>query len=273
MNVTYGRADHSGEEGTTMGTIARMIAADLLKLYRRRALMAWSVALFVGGQILFYGLGAIQHAADPAHHAPAGGPRGLANAMMLVSYLGGVAAVMIGTAAGGGDTAAGVFRDLASTGRSRIALFAVRVPAALAVTGVLTVPSFAVTTAGAVVFAGAGSAPSASVLAQCGLAVAVTISVTTVLAVGLSSLMSSRSIAVGLLLCWNLALARVLEHATGLGSLREAVSIAAADRLVPVSVGGTYVVPMSVMTAVLVLLVWTALAMLAGAWQTARRDA
>jgi hypothetical protein len=62
---------HISKEGTTMKTIARMTAAELLKLYRRRALMAWSVALFVGGQILFYGLGAIQHAADPVHHAPA----------------------------------------------------------------------------------------------------------------------------------------------------------------------------------------------------------
>ncbi|MCW2916259.1 MAG: transporter permease [Actinomycetia bacterium] len=268
MNGTY-----VSKNGTTMGTIARMTAADLLKLYRRRALMAWSVALFVGGQIAFYGLGALQHAADPAHHAPAGGPRGLANAMMLVSYLGGVAAVMIGTAAGGGDTAAGVFRDLASTGRSRIALFAVRVPAALVVTGLFAVLAFIVTATGAVVFAGAGSAPSAAVLAQCGLAVAVTIGVTTVLAVGLSSVLSSRSITIGLLLCWNLALGRVLEHATGLGSLREVLSIAAGDRLVPVSVGGAYVVPMPVTTAALVLLVWAALAVVAGAWQTTRRDA
>jgi hypothetical protein len=64
-----------------------------------------------------------------------------------------------------------------------------------------------------------------------------------------------------------------MEHATGLGSLREVLSIAAEDRLVPVSVGGAYVVPISVWAAALVLLVWTALALLAGAWQTARRDA
>jgi hypothetical protein len=261
------------KDGATMRLITRMTAAELLKLYRRRALMAWSVALFVGGQIAFFGLGALQHAADPVHHAPAGGAHGLANAMMLVSYLGGVAAVMIGTAAGGGDTAAGVFRDLASTGRSRIALFAVRVPAALAVTGLLAIVSFAITVTGVVVFAGAGPAPSAAVLAQCGLAVAVTIGITTVLAVGLASLLSSRSITIGLLLCWTLALGRVLEHATGLGSLREALSIAAEDRLVPVSVGGAYTVPVPVWAAVLVLLVWAALALVAGAWQTARRDA
>ncbi len=64
-----------------------------------------------------------------------------------------------------------------------------------------------------------------------------------------------------------------MEHAAGLGSLRESLSVAAEDRLVPVSVGGAYTVPLSVWTAALVLLLWAALALLAGAWQTARRDA
>ena len=85
MNGTS--VSYVSKEGTTMETFARMTAAELLKLYRRRALMAWSVALFVGGQIVFYGLGAIQHAADPAHNGPAGGSRGLVNAMMLVGLI------------------------------------------------------------------------------------------------------------------------------------------------------------------------------------------
>jgi hypothetical protein len=256
-----------------MTTIVRMTSAQLLTLYKRRALMAWSVALWVGGQIVFYGLGALQHATDPVHHAPAGGLKGLANAMMLLNYLGGVAAVLIGTAAGGGDTAAGVFRDLASTGRSRIALFAVRIPSALLVTLAFATVSFACTATGAVLFAAAGPAPSASILAGCGIAVAASAALSTVLAVGLSSALSSRSVTIGLLLCWNLALGRILEHATGLGSLRDAVSLAAGDRLVPTAVGGTYVVPMPVSTAVLVLLVWAVVPVVAGAWQTARRDA
>ena len=139
-----------------MSTGIRMIQADLLKLHRRRALMAWSGLLFVGAQLLFYGLGRVRHASDPAHYGPAGGAHGLANAMMLVSYLGGVAAVMIGTAAGGGDAAAGVFRDLVSTGRSRLALFAVRLPAALLVVLAFAIPAVAVATVGAVVLAAAG---------------------------------------------------------------------------------------------------------------------
>ncbi len=255
-----------------MITCTRMIRADLLKLRRRRPLMAWSAILFVGAQLVFYGFAAIRHAADPAHFGPAGGTRGLANAIMLVSYLGGVAAVMIGTAAGGGDAAAGVLRDLVSSGRSRLALFAVRLPAALLAVLAFTIPAVGAAAAGAVVLAGPGTAPTAGALAWSGLAVTVSIAVTTLLAVGLSSLLSSRSIAIGLLLCWNLALARLLEHATSLGQVRELLPNAAADRLVPTAVGGAYLVSMSVATAVAVLAGWVAAACAAGAWRTARRD-
>jgi len=251
----------------------RMIRADLLKLYRRRALMIWSAVLFVGAQLLYYGFEGARHGIDPAHYGPAGGARGLANAMMLVTELGGVAAVIVGTAAGGGDVAAGVFRDLVSTGRSRLSLFAVRLPAALVVTWAFAIPAVVVATVGAVVLAGGGAAPGAGALVQCGLAAIVSVGVAAVLAVGLSSLLSSRSIAIGLLLCWNLALARALEHATGFGQIRELLPNAAGERLAPTLAGGSYTVPMSVATAVIVLLAWAAVAALAGAWRTVRRDA
>lgn len=256
-----------------MKTAVRMLNADLLKLYRRRALMAWSGVLFMGGQLLFYGLGAVRHLTDPAHFGPAGGPRGLADAVMLVGYLGGVAAVMVGTAAGGGDAAAGVLRDLVSSGRSRIAIFAVRVPAAVLVVLAFAVPTIAIATAGSVVLAGAGVAPDTNALVGSSLAITAAIVVDTVLAVGLSSLLSSRSIAIGLMLCWNLALSRILEHAASLGGLRSLLPDAAGQRLVPTSVGGAYTVPMPVAGALAVLAGWMVLACVAGGWRTARRDA
>jgi hypothetical protein len=255
-----------------MSTGIRMIQADVLKLRRRRALMAWSGLLFVGGPLLFFGYGAVRHASDPAHFGPAGGTNGLANAIMLVSYLGGVAAVMIGTAAGGGDAAAGVLRDLVSSGRSRLALFAVRLLAALLVVLAFTIPAAAAATAGAVELAGKGTPPTMGELAASALAATVAMAVTTLLAVGLSSLLTSRSIAIGLLLCWNLAASRVLEHATSLGQLRQMLPNAADERLVPVTVGGPYTVSMPVAVAVAVLAAWVVAAGVAGAWRTARRD-
>ena len=46
---------------------------------------------------------------------------------------GAVAGVIVGATAGGADIEAGVFRDLAATGRSRTALFAARLPGAWAI--------------------------------------------------------------------------------------------------------------------------------------------
>ncbi len=51
---------------------------------------------------------------------------------MIALFFGPLAAMLIGVEAGTGDASAGVFRDLVVTGRSRLALFATRVPAALA---------------------------------------------------------------------------------------------------------------------------------------------
>jgi hypothetical protein len=270
---TDGVAGPGRRIGANAGLAVRMMAAELLKLRKRRGLMIWSAVLFAAPPAAALGIGGIRHAADPRHYAPAGGMIGLSHAMMLVLYMGGVAAVMIGTAAGGGDAAAGVFRDLVSTGRSRLALFAVRLPAALAVSLLLCEAAFAVGAAGSVLLAGPGQAPAASVLLSTDVALAAAVAVTAVLAVGLSSLLTSRSLAIGLLLCWNLAASRVLEHATSFGALRVLLPGAAVERLTPLPVIGQWLVPMSVGTACAVLLAWVVVFSVAGAWRTIRRDA
>jgi hypothetical protein len=50
--------------------------------------------------------------------------------MWLVTQLGSIAAILIGSTAGAGDVASGFFRTLVVTGRSRAALFAARIPSA-----------------------------------------------------------------------------------------------------------------------------------------------
>ena len=62
---------------------------------------------------------------------------------MIALFFGPLAALLIGVEAGTGDAAAGVFRDLVVTGRSRLALFATRVPAALAVTVAMMLGAYA----------------------------------------------------------------------------------------------------------------------------------
>ena len=80
------------------------------------------------------GYDVIEHASNPAHHGPAGGLHNYGRLLDLLGvFMGPVAAILIGAEAGAGDLAAGVFRDNVLTGRSRMALFLARIPAALAV--------------------------------------------------------------------------------------------------------------------------------------------
>ena len=77
-----------------------------------------------------------------------------------------LAAILIGAEAGTADRASGVFRDLVVTGRSRLALFAVRVPAAILVTYALLAVAYALALIGTFVFAGGTPTPSVSLILQ-----------------------------------------------------------------------------------------------------------
>jgi hypothetical protein len=251
--------------------LIRMIGAELLKL-RRRSLIAWTATLTLGVSGGLVGYNAVRHHMDPGRYGPAGGTTNLGHAMQLLAYLGTVAAVLIGTTAGGQDQASGVFRDLVTTGRPRVTLFAVRVPAALVVYLAWFLPAFAVSAVASVALAGPLQAPPTRMLVQYGLGVGLSTTLDVVLAVGLAAAVGSRSIAIGVLLGWELALTRLLEHMTTFGAARQLLSSTAIDRILP-AMGEPRAVPTTLLTAVLVLTGWAAAVTAAGAWRTATRDA
>src|SRR5688500_14774003 len=111
---------------------SRLVGAELLKLRKRRGLVAATLGLTIVPMIVAYIVLVTLHLADPAKHGPAGG---IVNFTGSVGFLGSltiVAAILVGATVGTGDLGAGVFRELVVTGRSRLALFAARVPAGLA---------------------------------------------------------------------------------------------------------------------------------------------
>ena len=110
-----------------------MIGADFLKLRKKRGTVIWALVLALLPLIVFFVVKAVAALLDPAKHEPAGGIAGYTRRPAHPAlFFGPLAAILIGVEAGAGDIAAGVFRDLVVTGRSRLALFASRVPAALA---------------------------------------------------------------------------------------------------------------------------------------------
>jgi hypothetical protein len=200
-------------------------------------------------------------------------------------YFGSFAAILIGTEAGTIDVAAGVFRDLAATGRSRSALFLTRIPAAIAVALAFTLGGFLLTVAAAFAFHGPTPAPGAGLIARSGLWVVLATAVVTAVAVGVGSLTGSKAVTVTAIIGWQTVASGILYLATFLGAARDLVLVLAVSRFQPGPAIGTRAnpgssnalnnlkLPMPAVAAVLVILLWLIAAAAAGAWRTRTRDA
>lgn len=247
-----------------------MVSAEFLKLRRRRGIVWWSLLLTSGAMIAAFTTLVILHLNDPAHYGPAGGAKNFIHSMEALIGLGGVASIMIGANAGAGDLGAGVFRDMASSGRSRITLFLVRVPGALLLQLPMILGAIAIAAIASVVLAGGEPVPTATLIAQYGGWVLAGTVLELILAIGLSSLLGTRATTIGVLLAWELIGARLLQSFTFLGGVREALNSTAIDNLRP---GGSVLVPMSVVAAITVAVCWAIVALTAGAWRTRTIDA
>jgi hypothetical protein len=257
-----------------------VIAADILKLRRHRSTMATAALLSAGMAIIYFAF------IEARHHGNLAGPQALSDGATLMGmYFGAFAAILVGTEAGSTDLASGVFRDLVATGRSRTALFGVRIPAAIAVTLPLTLSGYAVTVAAAYAFNGSAAAPSAGLAVRFAAWVALATIVQTTLAVGISSLTGSRSVTLIIVIGWNTIATSILYLATFLGSVRDLVLMMALGSLSPGQQVGSHAhpgssialdnfkLPMPAAVAVLVILAWAVLPAAAGALRTRTLDA
>ena len=251
----------------------RLIGAELLKLRRRHGLMAFAALLTIVPMLVGYGVIIFLHATDSAHHGPAGGVSNLSGSLDVLVTLSGIAAILIGATAGAGDLAAGVFRELVVTGRSRIALYTVRIPAGLGVLLVFVAAGYAITAVASVTLAGQLKTPTATLLLGSAGWLAISAATSFAVALGVSSLVGSRSMSIGILLAWQLGLAQLLLAFSYLGVTREALLPAAVARLAPHALNDHPTVTMSLPAATVTILAWTLLALLAGGWRTATRDA
>jgi hypothetical protein len=250
----------------------RLIRAEVLKLVRRRGLMAWSLLLTVGTVLIAEIVLVVLHAVNPDHHGPAGGASNLENTVFLASGLGTIAAILIGATAGTQDVSNGVFRDLVVTGRKRSTLFNVRVPGALAVFLPILALGLGLAIACSFVFAGDLSNPSGSTIARyVEYSVVITV-VNIIIAVGLAAFASSR-VVVGVLIAWNAIVSHLLLQISSLGSARKFIDVAAAEHFLPLTNGGDVRIAMSSVTALLILLGWALVFSRGGSWWTSRQDA
>jgi ABC-type transport system involved in multi-copper enzyme maturation permease subunit len=256
---------------------AQMAGADFLKLRKRRGTVIWALVVALAPLLIFFIVSAAQHSSNPSAHEPAGGLHGYTDAMRLIALIfGPLAAILIGADAGAGDNAAGVFRDLVVTGRSRLALFATRVPAAIALTWLVALVGFALAVVGTFVFADGSPTPGGALIAN-GLGYTLlSTAVVCAIAVGFSSLTASRAPALVAMIGWQLIASPILASISSLGTARELVLRDALAHFSPVSLGdgrGPSAVSMGLGTATIVLVVWLGIFLGLGAWRTRTMDA
>lgn len=262
----------------------RMVGADFLKIRKRRGTLVWAFVLALLPLLIFFIVKAVQHSSSPAEHSPAGGTASYIDAVrLLAAIFGPLAAILIGTDAGAGDLAAGVFRDLVVTGRSRVALFLTRIPAALALCWSIVGVGYAITLIGTYVFASGTPTPDAALVLNGLLFTLFATGTICVVAVGFASLTGSRPAALTVLIAWQLVASPIFENISSLGDSRKLVLRQAIVHFSPVALtdggghhhgpGGGEVVSMSSATAVIVTLGWIALFCALGAWRTRTMDA
>ncbi len=249
----------------------RLIQAEMLKLWRRRGTMIWCALLTIGSVLIADIIVLSLHAANPAKHGPAGGAENLKNVAFLIGGLGNVAAILIGSAAGTQDVSAGVFRDLVVTGRPRRTLFNVRVPGALAIFLPMLAVAYAIEVGSAYAFSGSLPSPTGGEVGRYAAYLVALTTVDVILAIGLAAFASAR-VVVGVLIAWNAIVSHLLISIHSLGGARKLIDVAAAEHFLPAG-ADTSAIEMSTATALAVLVLWSAVFMVAGRYWTERRDA
>jgi len=261
-------------------TIAmRMFGADFLKIRKKRGTLIWALVLALLPVVVFFVVGAIQHSSAPSEHGPAGGTSHFETCVQLLGglFFGPLVAILIGVEAGTGDLSAGVFRDLVVSGRSRVALFASRVPAALALCWAVIVSAFVLALIGTYAFASNLSTPSTSLILNSLGFVLLTTGVLCVVAVGFSSLVGSKPGSIIALIAWQLVAGPLIASISSLGGARRGVLDQALEHFSPLAPDkgrhGPTLLTMSGATAVIVVVLWLVAFLALGAWRTRTMDA
>jgi len=249
----------------------RLIQAEVLKLRRRRGMLAIACGLTLGLLALAYLVTAIQHAGNPAKYGPAGGAQGFQDSLEFLSVMGFVTAAIIGSTAGAQDIDSGVFRDLAATGRSRLALFLARIGGAwVIVLGILAL-TVAADAAGAFALADGSAAPAAGDIGQALAMTCASGALGAALAVGLATLFGSRGPVIGILIAAHVVFEPQLQNARFLGDARQAIPSSALDRIGDQATQGVDY-RLALGTAIAVVGAWIVAALAAGAWRTKTRE-
>ena len=228
----------------------RLIRADLLKLERRRGMVALVAGLLFASVGVYFAVGAILDKSTDFDSAAG-----------ILTLLASVAGAIVGATAGGADIETGVFRDLVATGRSRTALFFSRIPAAwIIVLGTL---------AGALVVAAIVGRPSFGDFGRGAAQVLISGALTAAVCVGLAALTGRSGAVIGIALAFQLGVAPLLAQLEVLGNARLAIPAVAISRL---DGAEGLVASLPLLGAIGIILAWAAAAIGPGLYRTRTQE-
>jgi hypothetical protein len=158
-----------------------------------------------------------------------------------------------------------------TTGRSRLALFFVRAPAAIGLTLAFNAVALLIAVGASFWFADGLATPAVSLILQSAGWITLCNVIMASLAVGLGSLTASRALTLTALIGWQAVASQLLLNATSLGSVRDGLLTASLGQLMPVR--GDVGVQMATGVALAVVAAWLLIPVLVGAWRTRTQDA
>jgi hypothetical protein len=162
-----------------------------------------------------------------------------------------------------------VFRDLAATGRSRLALFGARVPGAWAIVLPVAALASAAAAIASTALADGLAPPGAAAIFAATVGVLAAGALSAAVSVGLTALTASKAPVIATMLAFTLAIAPILSGIGYLGDVRQAIPTNALARIGHAP--GQYL-QMSLLTAIVVVVAWAAAACVMGAWRTRTRE-
>jgi hypothetical protein len=254
----------------------RLVNAEFLKLGRRLGLVALALGLTVVPALIML---AVTGGGD----FDRGGMRSFADQLGVIAMLTVICGILVGATMGTADVTSGVFRELVVTGRSRIDLYAARVPAGLTLVLLAAAAGFAITAVTGHLSAGdvpaephrfGTTAPTTATLVESGLWLALVGAVSFGLAFGAASVIGSTGSSIAILLGLWLVVTPLAQSFDPDGWLFDVLVLAGLDRVMPEAMRvGDPATQMSLAAGIAVVVAWTAIPLLAGAWRTLTRDA
>ena len=271
-----------------MSDFLLLTSARLMELRKRTGLMIGVGLLTIGIILLIDGITEILHATNPSMHPYVGGELRFSRISSIASPIWSVAAVLVGATVGVSDFAAGTYRHLVITGKSKWTIYMTRISAGLAIVISFTLFAFALQSIVATTmtptnsqnssFSPGSIGPSFHTIIVFGSWLLLQAIMAFSLSLGLSSLIGSRSTTIAILFAFQIIGIPILSQVSIWGWVKDSIGGVVLNSMQPQiqglqSIQSATGVEISQGFRFLIVLAWMVVPIFIGALVYSKRDA